>query len=652
MEFTPGVNIIVGKNNVGKTSLLEVLTLDFEDQQHRSLKTLPNKGVTLEEESKIAIIWEISTEEVRNFIKQFSPNVGIPALKGVSSIGSKDQYQYEDEDQNEYEPQEDPEDQFERYMSEALQQFNKKLEHDSLEIQFFLFAGRKIKNKDLEKLLNFESFPTEFKSDGNSFYRIEYKDNEKISFSYDITKDTEDGDIYRHRSYKAEIYDSIGYQMFNTFSSSIYKFKAERLNIGICKFENNEQLKSDASNLAEVICILQGKNPGMFAKFNKLVSEIMEEIKWISVVPRDNSNVEIIVWTLDTQLNRDDLSLPLSSCGSGVGQVLAIVYILVSSEEPRTLIIDEPQSFLHPGAAKKLIETIKQFPKHQYFIATHSPDIITTADPSNIIKLKYENCETTASVIHEIDIKSQKEILDELGVRLSDVFGADSVLWVEGPTEEKCFPLIIDKFLAEMPLKGMKILRVDSVSGLLDGKHASLVARLHKQLTSGISLIPEKSIFIFDREGKTVTQVNDLKRIGFNFLKRPMYENYILHPEAISVIINEEREKILAEIGVENADSKWLKSPITSTQVQECFDKIQQEEKCLLKGVENDNWFFKVHGADVIQSVFQELCENQLDFNGNKPKYCLQITEWIIKHQPEFLSKLSKELKECLNQNK
>ena len=198
----------------------------------------------------------------------------------------------------------------------------------------------------------------------------------------------------------------------------------------------------------------------------------------------------------------------------------------------------------------------------------------------------------------------------------------------------------------------MKILPVDSVSGLLDGKHTSLVARLHKQLTSGISLIPEKSIFIFDREGKTITQLEDLERSGFNFLERPMYENYILHSEAISAMINEEREKTLSEIGVENADSKWLKSPITSTQVQECFDKIQQEKQYLLKGIENDNWYFKVHGADVIQSVFQELCENQLDFNGNKPKYCLQITELIIKHQPDFLFELAEELKECLNKNK
>lgn len=540
MEFSPGINIIVGKNNAGKTSLLEVLTLDFEDQPHKSLKTLPNKDSRIEEKSRIKITYDMG--------------------------------KYEN---------------------------NKELSEQDC----------------LDRTLSIDSGDISISNLRNG--------------SYDNS-----GDFVGDR--------------IKIFLSLMYRFRAERLNIGICKSENNNQLKSDASNLAEVLFILQGKNPGMFANLNKLVSSILPEINWISVVTGDNSNVEIIVWIIDPQLNRDDLSFPLSSCGSGVGQVLAIVYILVCSEEPRTLIIDEPQSFLHPGAAKKLIETIKQFPQHQYFIATHSPEIITTADPSNIIKLQYKNCETTASVIDAKDINLQKEILDELGVRLSDVFGADSILWVEGPTEEKCFPLIIDKFLVEMPLKGMKILSVDSVSGLLDGKHTSLVARLHKQLTSGISLIPEKSIFIFDREGKKPENIKDLERIGFKFLKRPMYENYILNPDAISAIINEEAQETLIEIGTENADYKWLKSPITNIQVQKCFEKIQQDEQYLLKGIENDNWLFKVHGANVIQSVFQELCENQLDFNGNKPKYCRRITEWLIKNRPDFLSELAKELKVCL----
>jgi AAA15 family ATPase/GTPase len=47
LEFTQGINIIVGQNNAGKTALLEALTLNFSDVPHRSIKTLNNPLSTL-----------------------------------------------------------------------------------------------------------------------------------------------------------------------------------------------------------------------------------------------------------------------------------------------------------------------------------------------------------------------------------------------------------------------------------------------------------------------------------------------------------------------------------------------------------------------------------------------------------------------------
>jgi AAA15 family ATPase/GTPase len=415
MRFEPGINIIIGKNNAGKTSLLEVLTLDFEDHPHKSLKTLPNKGSTIEDKSRIEITLCIEKEELRNFIKEISSNthIGIPQL-------------YYDYDPRYGFPHSETERLEEVKFSnnktqEAFKEFQGFLKNSDLcKLNLTLNRSKQLDTTSLIKLLNFDSYETSFNFDDKKLYKLNYDDNKELKLeTIKYNDEYDDQDTYcksggQFSNYTGTIEESMGKKLFDIFVSRSYRFKAERLNIGICKFENNNQLKSDTSNLAEVICILQGKNPGMFANFNNLVSNVLPEIKWISVLPRDNSDVEIKVWTLDTQLDRDDLSLPLSSCGSGVSQVLAIVYILVCSEESRTLIIDEPQSFLHPGAAKKLIETIKQFPQHQYFIATHSPDIITTADPTNIIKLKYENCQTTASVIDAKDINLQKETYEYL----------------------------------------------------------------------------------------------------------------------------------------------------------------------------------------------------------------------------------------------
>jgi AAA15 family ATPase/GTPase len=42
LEFSPGINIIVGQNNSGKTALLEALTMNFDNVPHRSIKNLRN----------------------------------------------------------------------------------------------------------------------------------------------------------------------------------------------------------------------------------------------------------------------------------------------------------------------------------------------------------------------------------------------------------------------------------------------------------------------------------------------------------------------------------------------------------------------------------------------------------------------------------
>ena len=49
--------------------------------------------------------------------------------------------------------------------------------------------------------------------------------------------------------------------------------------------------------------------------------------------------------------------------------------------------------------------------------------------------------------------------LAEIGKRLSDVFGAENILWVEGQTEEQCYPLIITGVL-NLSLIGMFVFRI------------------------------------------------------------------------------------------------------------------------------------------------------------------------------------------------
>src|SRR5690606_23150984 len=140
-------------------------------------------------------------------------------------------------------------------------------------------------------------------------------------------------------------------------------------------------------NLPAVLHYLYNKNPNRFHRYIDLVQEIFPEVKAITIPPINNQTVQILIWNIDPTRERDDLAIPLSMSGTGISQVLAILYIIVTSEIPRIIIIDEPQSFLHPGAIRKLFNILKQHPQHQYIITTHSPIVIAAADPDNILMI-------------------------------------------------------------------------------------------------------------------------------------------------------------------------------------------------------------------------------------------------------------------------
>ena len=223
--------------------------------------------------------------------------------------------------------------------------------------------------------------------------------------------------------------NDFGVLIAHMLRSRIYRFQAERLNIGSCPSGNRDTLAENASNLPEVLNVLQA-NRVLFQRFNKYVNEVFPSIYEISVrhKPSEGGRLEILVWTHDPNTARIDLAIELEESGTGVGQALAILYVVLTSKYPRTILIDEPNSFLHPAAAKKLIELLKrEFHQHQYIITSHSPEIVRAANPESLIMLSWEPPQT---ILQRLDIEKLadlQKILVEVGAKLADVFGADYI---------------------------------------------------------------------------------------------------------------------------------------------------------------------------------------------------------------------------------
>jgi AAA15 family ATPase/GTPase len=519
--------------------------------------------------------------------------------------------------------------------------------------------------------LNFDLYlpsPKQYKSNQYSFTEIQQRSDKKFTpdFMYESEEDLPENPHHHWRYFEGSVEETIVYKIFNLFRNRIYRFHAERLNIHSCPLGESSELKPDASNLPEVLHVLQNLNPPRFSRFNHYVSIIFPQIEEVSVRP-ENSTLEIMVWSIEAAKNeREDLAFPLSACGTGISQVLAILYVVLTSQEPRTIIIDEPQSFLHPGAAKKLVEILREqeFAKHQYFIATHSPMIIAAANYPNVVKLRYEICETKAQVIESENIKEQRSLVNDLGISFSDAFGSDNVLWVEGQTEELCFPEILK--MNGRHLGGTQILRVNAPSDFRKDKfkHAELLFAIYRRIGGEGSLFTPMIGLVLDRDKLTDEQIKTLKensrcqdeegktRYMAKFLERRMYENYLLQSEAIADILNE----------IFNDKDELRGKCLTSTEIQEWLDKKKQVgwlEKDNKKGkdtyqngISESDWENKVDGATLLEDLFREFSADEYGVTlvpFDKTKHNPKLTKWLLNNKPECLSELSNLLKKVLD---
>lgn len=68
LKLEQGINVIIGKNNVGKTALIEALSLQFPDKPHYSVETFPNEDREPYTHSKATITFTLEIDELKRLL--------------------------------------------------------------------------------------------------------------------------------------------------------------------------------------------------------------------------------------------------------------------------------------------------------------------------------------------------------------------------------------------------------------------------------------------------------------------------------------------------------------------------------------------------------------------------------------------------------
>lgn len=582
-EFEPGLNLITGRNNSGKSALMEALSLQFVDKPHRNLNTIPHPAHTPSPASIARFGFAMSGEELGRVlhgqVKQFT--LPVPEGGDLDAAG----------------------------MERALASL---CGRNTVEFTGQCQGGRITSPADGQGWDFYQP-----RTSNPTHARFVRPGNEALKFQSLCSPGT----------------DGLAQLVSLQFQGRVFQFRAERMNISQGQYGAGKELQANAANLPEVLASLLGRNRARFDRFNHLVKRVLPEVQLVTARPAGGSATEIAIWEHDPSTEREDLAVPLAECGTGIGQVLAMLYVLVTADDGRVFIIDEPNSFLHPGATRALQEIFREHPQHQYIISTHSPQVIADAGRVPVFFLR-KGVETIVDRLDPERASDASAILTGIGAKLSDVFGAEKVLWVEGETEERCFKVLC-RLLLRVPLGGKAIVGVLHTGDFESRKNAQWAFNIYRRLTTGAGLVPPALGFVFDREERSQRERDDLVRQSGGrvaFLARRMYENYLLDAEAIAAVLNE--------------TEALRDSPVEITQVEAALSAALQDPKSHTPG--RADGLVTAHGAHILEGLFSSLTQARHEYI--KTQHAEALTVWLIKNRPEALDEVAELLRKVLSQ--
>ncbi|MDO6804021.1 AAA family ATPase [Wenyingzhuangia sp. 1_MG-2023] len=285
---------------------------------------------------------------------------------------------------------------------------------------------------------------------------------------------------------------------------------------------NNIELKSNGQGATNLIQLIINKTENnstlieeiLLKEFNKIVNP---EIHFHRILVQQNGDNNWELFFIDDNKNR----ISLSKMGSGIKTILIVLLNLIvrpiiekRDKNKYVFAFEELENNLYPSLQRRLYEYIKNYSeefKTYFFLTTHSNIVIDTFgtyENSQITHILSENERSiTNTTLSYLDTKN---IIEDLGIKASDLLQTNGIIWVEGPSDRNFI------------LKWLNLIN----PSLKEGTHFSIMfygGRLLSNLTFDydwflkeiipILKINRNAFIMMDRDGKNInTKLNNTKK--------------------------------------------------------------------------------------------------------------------------------------------
>jgi hypothetical protein len=318
------------------------------------------------------------------------------------------------------------------------------------------------------------------------------------------------------------------YEQLSEFFRTTFFFGPFRHSLAQSAVNSSPTLAKDGTNLTQVLHTLLADDQRRYRQVQDFVHGALPDVGDLQS-PLVNGN--------QTQIGFRpiaDVLLRLRDMGGGIEQLLMVATVLVTRGPGVTVFIDEPESHLHPGAQRYLLQGLLVGAR-QIFLATHSSLFLAGVHEPQIFRFSI-----TSGVTHAAPTRTSDElaaVLGELGARNADVLLSDGVLFTEGDGDRAAIQAI------DGLLGGELLHRNVNIVGIGGSRHGIAAARVTGELLARFSAAaPVPHMFLLDRDERSTSEIDKLIReFGgrVRFLAARELENHFLIPRALLEALRE-----------------------------------------------------------------------------------------------------------------
>lgn len=491
IKFNEDINVLIGSNNSGKTTILKALSILFSKESNKKLNVNDfNRNISIDE------------------LLKSPPQITISA----TLTESDDDDAYSDDLLTVF-----------SWLTRIEKPFKAQITYT-----YYLPEKEHLIYEESMKNLSSNDINTYWKEIETSFIRkykyniligdpknhtsIDYESLDKFDFQFlDAVRDTE-RDLYSGSN--TLLREIIDFYMDYDIKISKELDKDEKIK----KIRDNKNnFSKNADYLIDNLKVRMKSGKGEILKYvNDLGANFENQLPDIDGKISDTemySALRLIV------KNETGIQLPVSQNGLGYNNLLYISLLLAKIQKNASgeymgsnakvfpiLAIEEPEAHLHPNLQYKFLSFLNENSKtqvRQIFITTHSPNITAAVNLDSIIVLNKKDDNIISSYPGKVfsdsadDQASKRYVERFLDVTKSDILFSNSIIFVEGITEQLLIPEFA-KYL-DVDLIDYQISTIN-----LNGRYFTHFLKLF-DTTKSDNAIPKRVVCITDKDPERIS---------------------------------------------------------------------------------------------------------------------------------------------------